>query len=62
MAGIARNASIRESGSSVSMVPIRPSPKPNPVSIGSASAIVRIKPVTSWRGRARSANRIAAAP
>ena len=48
-----------ESGSSVSMVAIRPAPKPRPSRIGSASAIVRIKPVTSWRGRARSRSRIA---
>ena len=34
----------RRSGSSVSMVAIRPAPKPSPVRIGSASAIVRSQP------------------
>ena len=41
---IARSAAPSASGSSVSMVATRPPPKPRPRRIGSASAMVRVKP------------------
>jgi hypothetical protein len=62
MEGIARKASPRSSGSSVSMAATRPLPKPSPARMGSASAMVCINAVTSWRGLPRRRNRTAEAP
>ena len=59
---IARNVVPSASGSSVSMVATRPAPKPRPCRMGSASAMVRVNPPMSWRGRARRRKRTADAP
>ena len=59
-AGMARSAAPSASGSSVSMVATRSAPKPRPIRIGSASAMVLVRPAMSWRGFARSRKRKAA--